>query len=104
MKEALALKEINCIEGLHLNRYHKPILSIDMIGFYNFISRYPFYDAFLTNFGPILKHGMKLAEIEEPCLQALSLAIYAIKHAFSIWIGQIKVSEGEILEFEEIPC
>ena len=82
MKEALALKEINCIEGLHLNRYHKPILSIDMIGFYKFISRYPFYDAFLTNFGPILKHGMKLAEIEEPCLQALSLAIYAIKHAF----------------------
>ena len=84
MKEALAFKEINCIEVLHLNRYHKPILSIDIIGFYKFISRYPFYDAFLTNFGPILKHGMKLAEIEEPCLQALSLAIYAIKHAFSI--------------------
>ena len=73
VKEALALKEINCIEGLHLNRYHKPILSIDMIGFYKFISRYPLYDAFLTNFGPILKHGMKLAEIEEPVFKLFLL-------------------------------
>ena len=35
-------------------------------------------------FRPILKHGMKLAEIEEPCLQALHLAIYAIKNALLI--------------------
>ena len=55
MKEALALIKINCIEVLHLNRYHKPILSIDIIDFYKFISKYPFYDAFLTNFWPILR-------------------------------------------------
>ena len=52
------------------------------MGFYKFISKCPFYDAFLTNLGPILNYGMKLAEIEEPCLQDLSLANYAIKHAF----------------------
>ena len=69
---------------LHLNKYHKPILSIDIIGFHEFISKCPFYEACLTNFGPLLKHGMKLAEIEEPCLQALSLANYAIKQAFFI--------------------
>ena len=47
---------------------------------------------------------MKLAQIEERCFQVLFLANYAIKHAFSIRIGQIKVSEDEILKFEEIPC
>ena len=82
MKEALALIKINCIAVLHLNRYHKPILSIDIIGFYKFISKCPFYDAFFDEFWAYIKHGMKLAQIEERCFQVLFLANYAIKHAF----------------------
>ena len=39
---------------------------------------------FLDEFGPILKHGMKLAKIEEPCLLALSVANHAIKNAILI--------------------
>ena len=51
MKEALALVKINCIGELQLNKNHAPILSIDIISFYKFISKYQFYDAFLSHLG-----------------------------------------------------
>ena len=51
MKEPLELIKINCIEELQLNKNHAPILSIDIIIFYKFISKCPFDDAFLTHLG-----------------------------------------------------
>ena len=51
VEEALALIKMNCIEGLHLNKYHTPILSFDIISFYKLISKCLLYDAFLTNLG-----------------------------------------------------
>ena len=44
---------------------------------------------------------MKLAEIEEPCLQALSLANYAIKHAFFNLNWSNKSVSGHFLSWKK---
>ena len=87
VEEALALIKMNCIEGLHLQckQIPHPHFIIWHDKFLQAHFKMPALWRLFDEFGPILKHGMKLAEIGEPCLQARSLANYTINYAFFIF-------------------